>query len=119
LTDVGLVKKVCIGDSSDHCKEGFVPTVAITQHVPNLTYTNRLSVPCGTRSLGEITSITTEGKTAVVKYNRIKNYKLQDVNNTIPACALNTTEASKEEGTIEVTATFKQDDNGNWIDNEK
>jgi hypothetical protein len=74
----------------------------------------RMSFPCGTKSLGEVTSVTTEGKTATVRYWRTVKLnpttigRLSDLALDVP-----------KEGEEELTRKFVKDDDGDWTDASK
>jgi hypothetical protein len=65
-------------------------------------------IACGTRTFGDVTSISTEGKTAKVKFTR--TFKLDDTKSELSECVLDPISDGEGEG----TTTFKQDDGGNW-----
>lgn len=68
-----------------------------------------LRFPCGTKSLGEVLSVTTEGKKARVRYKRtvtLDKAKLEK----LQSCSLKIPKDGEEEVTIE----FTKDDDGNW-----
>jgi hypothetical protein len=71
----------------------------------------RMSFPCGTKSLGEVISVATEGKTATVRYRRAVKLdpniivKLSNLALDVP-----------KEGEEELTRKFVKDDDGDWSD---
>jgi hypothetical protein len=69
-----------------------------------------VKVPCGTKTLGEVQSVTTEGKSATVRYTR--TFKFDSTKSTLSACEF----VPLSEGEGEGKAVFKQDDSGDWIE---
>lgn len=107
LDGLGIVKNAECTD-----KWRGVCTKAMFDLGPNASVNSyRLSFPCGTKSLGEVISVTTEGKTAMVKYKRSIKLdhatieKLSDLTLDVP-----------NEGEEELTRKFVKDDDGNWSD---
>lgn len=102
VSDTGCAQHFA-ADPSDCMTWGFKPAKAtISKNV-------WLKFPCGTKTLGEVKSVTTEGKKATVKYTR--TFKLDDgATAELTDCVLDPIQEGESEG----TATLKQDDSGNW-----
>lgn len=71
---------------------------------------NELWTECGRRTFGDVTSITTEGKKATVKFTR--SYELDDTSSKLSACIIKPLQAGESEG----SSVFVQDDSGNWTE---
>ena len=71
--------------------------------------TGRLLFPCGTKRLGEVLSVTSEGKKAKVRYKRTVTLD-QDLLKKVEQCTLKTPTTGEEELTIQ----FSKDDDGKW-----
>lgn len=74
----------------------------------NIEKNKWLAFACGAKTLGEVKSVTTEGKRATVKYAR--TFKLDQTKASLTSCVI----APLQEGEREGTATFVQDDSGDW-----
>lgn len=65
-------------------------------------------IECGKRTFGDVTSVTTEGKKATVKFTHV--FTLDDTRWKLSACILQ----PHETGETEASAVFLRDDSGNW-----
>jgi hypothetical protein len=107
LSSLGVIKNVeCVDRSRSGCLKAqfdLGPSTSVQGA--------RMSLPCGTKTLGEVTSVATEGKTATVRYKR--TVKLN--HNVIEALSALILDIPKE-GEEELARKFVKDDDGNWSD---
>jgi len=108
MTTAGLVRR---GD----CVKTYyrVPTCEVYSYTlgPGVDFTKSglIQFPCGKRKLGDVVSISTEDKKAVVKYGHtvVRDEALAA---KLPDCALD----GAKPGGYELTRTFRKDDDGKW-----
>ena len=74
---------------------------------------NKLDVPCGTKKLGNVVSVSTEGKAAKVRYKRTVTVDPAAVEK-LRSCSLRVPKSGDEEQTMK----FIKDDDGNWSPDE-